>query len=107
MVRLPESKIGHGWKQLLLKAHRSAAYIWPETRWSKGLGNDDLAILYEIRSKVSSNIQQALYFHVVEENYLITNGFTKKTQKTPQREIEHAKRIKEEYLKELDKHENN
>jgi hypothetical protein len=35
--------------KLLLKAHRSATYTWLtagcETRWSKGLGSDDLAIL--------------------------------------------------------------
>ena len=53
--------------------------------------------LFEIRSKVGSNIQRALYFHVHNGNYLITHGFTKKTNKTPKREIEHAKRVRLEW----------
>lgn len=53
--------------------------------------------LFEIRSKVSSNIQRAMYFHVVGERYIITHGFTKKTQKTPISEIEHAKKLRKEF----------
>lgn len=30
--------------------------------------------------------------------YMITHGFTKKTQKTPTREIEHAKKLRDEYF---------
>lgn len=53
--------------------------------------------LYEIRSKVASNIQRGLYFHDEGPHYVITHGFTKKTQKTPSREINHAKDLREEY----------
>lgn len=42
--------------------------------------------LYELRSKVSSNIQRVFYFHVVDNRYVITHGFTKKTDKTPENE---------------------
>lgn len=56
--------------------------------------------IYEIRSKYASNIQRALYFHVSHNKYIITHGFTKKTQKTPTREIQRAKRIKAEYEEE-------
>lgn len=56
--------------------------------------------IYEIRSKHSSNIQRALYFHVSNNKYIITHGFTKKTQKTPLREIQRAKVIKREYEEE-------
>jgi len=45
--------------------------------WVKKLDSD----IFEIRSKVSSNIQRALYFHVVDDRYIITHGFTKKSQK--------------------------
>ena len=45
--------------------------------WVKKVDDD----IFEIRSKVSSNIQRALYFHVTDERYIITHGFTKKTQK--------------------------
>ena len=62
--------------------------------WVKQLDSN----LYEIRSRVSNNQQRGLYFHVEENHYVITHGFTKKTQKTPQREINHAKKLRAEYL---------
>lgn len=61
--------------------------------WVKKLDKE----IFEIRSKVSSNIQRALYFHVVGNRYVITHGFTKKTQKTPKVQIEHAKAMKLEF----------
>lgn len=61
--------------------------------WVKKLDNN----VYEIRSKLGSNIQRAIYFQKVNNEYIITHGFTKKTQKTPPREIEHAKRVIEKY----------
>lgn len=64
--------------------------------WVKKL-NDDI---FEIRSKVSSNIQRALYFHVVDNRYVITHGFTKKSQKTPPNEIKKALTIKKEFEEE-------
>lgn len=54
--------------------------------------------LYEVRSRVCNNQQRGLYFHVEDNHYIITHGFTKKTQKTPQREINHAKDLRSEYL---------
>lgn len=53
--------------------------------------------LYEIRSRISINIQRVLYFHVVGNDFVITHGFTKKTQKTPKAQIEHAKEIRLEF----------
>ncbi|WP_276889047.1 type II toxin-antitoxin system RelE/ParE family toxin, partial [Faecalibaculum rodentium] len=50
--------------------------------------------IFEICSKVSSNIQRALYFHVSNNRYVITHGLTKKTQKPPKSEIKRAKTIK-------------
>jgi len=37
--------------------------------------------LYELRSKVSSTIQRLFYFDVIGNRYVITHGFTKKTDK--------------------------
>lgn len=56
--------------------------------------------IYEIRSKFGNNIQRILYFHVVESRFIITHGFTKKTQKTPRKEINRAMSIREEFFKE-------
>lgn len=68
-------------------------FIAQRMEWVKKLDND----IFEIRSKVSSNIQRALYFHVIGDRYIITHGFTKKTQKTPTSEIRHAKELKKEF----------
>lgn len=67
-----------------------------QLEWVKKLDNE----INEIRSKVSSNIQRALYFHIKNNQYIITHGFTKKTQKTPIKEIERAKQIKYEFEEE-------
>ncbi len=61
--------------------------------WVKKLDSD----IFEISSKVSSNIKHALYFHIVDDSFIITHGFTKKTQKTPTAEIQHAKALKKEF----------
>ncbi|WP_338934770.1 type II toxin-antitoxin system RelE/ParE family toxin [Lactobacillus helveticus] len=55
--------------------------------------------LYEDRSKVGKNQQRGLYFHVTDNKFIITHDFTKKTQKTPMREIKHAKDLCNEYFK--------
>ena len=72
-----------------------------QMEWVKKIDSD----IFEIRSKVSSNIQRALYFHVSNNRYVITHGFTKKTQKTPKSEIKRAKTIKKEFEEEV-KHAN-
>lgn len=68
--------------------------------WVKKL--DGHKNLYELRSKVSTNIQRALYFHVEKSKYIITHGFTKKTQKTPSTEIDHALDLREEWEKQYE-----
>lgn len=67
-----------------------------QLEWVKKLNPE----IYEIRSKISSNIQRALYFHIKNNQYIITHGFTKKTQKTPIKEIIRAKQIKQEFEEE-------
>ena len=55
--------------------------------------------IFELRCKQGSNITRALYFFYVGQKIVITNGFVKKTQKTPQKEIKRAEAIKKEYFK--------
>lgn len=55
--------------------------------------------IFELRAKVSSDISRVLYFFVSGRKIILTNGFIKKTQKTPKEEIERAKRYRDEYLK--------
>lgn len=72
---------------------RLGLYTAERMEWVKKLDKN----LYEIRSKVSSNIQRAIYFQDEGTYYLITHGFIKKENKTPAREIMKAKRIRREY----------
>ena len=54
--------------------------------------------IFELRAKVGSDITRVLYFFV-ERHIILTNGFIKKTQKTPPKEIERAKKYRADYLR--------
>lgn len=54
--------------------------------------------IFELRAKVGSDISRVLYFFMVGRKIILTNGFIKKTQKTPKSEIEKAKRYRDDYL---------
>ncbi|NCB44257.1 MAG: type II toxin-antitoxin system RelE/ParE family toxin [Clostridia bacterium] len=71
-------------------------------QWVKKIEKD----FYEIRVKRGSNIQRVIYFHIFGNRYLITHGFTKKSTKTPIKEIVRAKAIREKYEKCLREKEN-
>lgn len=77
------------------KTEEHGFLIAQRMEWVKKIDSD----LYELRSKVGSNIQRAIYFQKIENKFLITHGFTKKSQKTPKSEIEHAKNVKKLYEK--------
>ena len=44
-----------------------------------------------------NKIARILYFYEIETKIAITHGFIKKTQKTPRKEIEKAKDLKNQY----------
>jgi phage-related protein len=54
--------------------------------------------LFEIRIKDKSNIHRILYFTFTGRRFVLLHGFTKKTEKTPIREIEIAVKRMEEYI---------
>ena len=54
--------------------------------------------IFEFRAKVGSDISRVLYFFVVGHKVILTNGFIKKSTKTPSGEKEKAKRYRAEYL---------
>ncbi|MBQ9070819.1 MAG: type II toxin-antitoxin system RelE/ParE family toxin [Clostridia bacterium] len=53
--------------------------------------------IFEIRAIQGNNITRVLYFFVVGKKIILTNGFVKKTQKTPDGEIELAKKYRADY----------
>ena len=56
--------------------------------------------LYEARISLASNIWRAFCFFDKGRLVILLNGFTKKTQKTPKREIEKALRLMTDYFNE-------
>lgn len=60
---------------------------------SKALGDG----LFELRIKFSSDITRIFYFFYVENKIVLTNGFVKKTPRTPPAELELARKYKADY----------
>lgn len=53
--------------------------------------------IMELRTAFGGNITRVLYFFVVGNTAILTNGFIKKTQKTPPEEVARAKRYRDDY----------
>lgn len=72
--------------KLVAVIHKTEQYgmtVAMRQQWVKRLRNG----ICELRSRQGGNIQRALYFHERDDRYIITHGFTKKTNKTPPSEI--------------------
>ena len=66
--------------------------------YTKSLGDG----IFELRSKVASNISRVLYFFMEGSNIIVTNGFIKKTDKTPPSEKKKAKEYRADYLRRME-----
>lgn len=80
----------------MLKTVQLLANNGPAVRepYSKALGDG----IFELRAKVGSDISRVLYFFVVGRKIILTNGFIKKTEQTPQTEIAKAKQYRTDFL---------
>ena len=54
--------------------------------------------IFELRAKVGTDISRVLYFFFIGQRVILTNGFIKKTQKTPTKEINLAKKYRSDFL---------
>lgn len=61
--------------------------------YSKSIGNG----IFELRIKQGSDITRVLYFFYVGNKAVLTNGFAKKSNKTPKGQIELCQRYKSDY----------
>ena len=61
--------------------------------YSESLGNG----IYELRIKQGSDITRVLYFFWIGRKAILTNGFVKKSQKTPSEAIALAEKYREDY----------
>jgi phage-related protein len=71
--------------------------IIPPEYFKKLKGSDDI---WEVRVQYGNNIFRLLGFFEVNNIVILNHAFTKKTQKTPLREINTAEKRKREYLRE-------
>lgn len=56
--------------------------------------------IFELKVELQSKTSRSLYFFEKNKEIIFTNGFIKKSRKTPKREIEKAKNITEAYKNE-------
>ena len=54
--------------------------------------------IFEIRGKVGTDISRVMYFFYYGGRIILTNGFVKKTQKTPPEEIALAQKYRADYF---------
>ena len=62
--------------------------------YSKPLGDG----IFELRCKVGNDISRVLYLFYYNGKIIMTNGFVKKTRKTPRAVINRAKAYRDDYL---------
>lgn len=62
--------------------------------------------IFELRCKFGNDITRILYFFYYEGRIVMTNGFVKKTQKTPREEIQIAKDRRKDFIERVMKNEN-
>ncbi|MBM6949049.1 type II toxin-antitoxin system RelE/ParE family toxin [Mordavella massiliensis] len=62
--------------------------------YSKHIENE----IFEIRGKIGTDISRVLYFFYYDQRIILTNGFIKKSQKTPKGEIRLANKYRLEFL---------
>ena len=55
--------------------------------------------IMELRISAGNNISRILYFFVIGNTAILTNGFIKKTMRTPPVEIERAKQYRQDYMR--------
>lgn len=61
--------------------------------------------VFELRTKMGTDITRIFYFFYFDKRIILTNGFIKKTQKTPRKEIEKAIKYRKDFI-EREKNEN-
>ncbi|MBQ6554654.1 MAG: type II toxin-antitoxin system RelE/ParE family toxin, partial [Firmicutes bacterium] len=54
--------------------------------------------IFELRVKSGSNISRVFYFFIINKTIVLTNGFIKKTNKTPKNELTKAKNYRSDFL---------
>ncbi len=91
----PKHKAKALWEIELLSLHGTALTM-PYVASIKG---DRYKGLMELRVQQGNDISRIFYFLPVGNKFILLHGFIKKTQRTPQKELETALRYKEDYMR--------
>ncbi len=83
------------WEIDLLAEYRTAL----KEPYAKAISGDEYRGIWERRIKFASDISRVFYFMPIGDMFILLHGFMKKTQETPKREIETAKKYMEDYLR--------
>ncbi|EKD99355.1 MAG: protein of unknown function DUF891 [uncultured bacterium] len=67
--------------------------------YSKSIKGKKYKNLWELRIQIANNISRIFYFIPVGETIVLLHGFIKKTQKTPEIELERAKKYMDDYVR--------
>lgn len=70
--------------------------------YTKAIKGEKYSGIFELRVKFSSDISRIFYFTFRNNTFVLLNGFTKKSDKTPKVEIERAISYKEDYERRCD-----
>ncbi|MCH4891143.1 type II toxin-antitoxin system RelE/ParE family toxin [Acidaminobacter sp. JC074] len=54
--------------------------------------------IFEVRGKVGNDISRILFFFYYDGQIVLTNGFVKKTQKIPTKELKLAKKYRKDFI---------
>ena len=90
------NSLDHKMRAKMIREISLLAANGPELREpdSKNIGDG----IFELRAKVGSDISRVLYFFFVGRRAILTNGFIKKTAKTPAAEWNKDRRYRDKYL---------
>jgi phage-related protein len=89
----PEVKKKFNWTLLLISTIERV----PEKYFKHMTGTIGI---YEIRVEIGGNIYRVFSFFDKDQLVILVNGFQKKSQKTPKKEIELAEKLRKEYFNE-------
>lgn len=70
--------------------------------YAKPIKGEKYKDLFELRIKFSSDISRIFYFTFKNNTFVLLHGFTKKSDKTPEKELDKALRYKEDYERRCD-----
>ena len=93
---LPLNMRAKAFKELVMLEELGTTIIMPYSRHMKDG-------VYELRIQFASDISRVFYFFYAGNKIILTNGFIKKTQKTPVSELEKALKYKADYERSFSK----